>query len=257
MAAGCWLHLAMTSRIQVETVDDDEEHVDFSSLQKDLDRLDELANDESLQELMDRAKKAVRSETLLSPAFREKTPDNNAKSSLTPAELPPRPIQTPPSHLLSSNPPLYAKTSMNSPLIATANEDYPVRSTKAAASPPLPSSYSESNHEAFATFQRVLALMADTLERQDSRIRALELENEDLRQENKNLLRVLASTASTHQDVSSPPPSAARRSFSPGTKFVGDLSRCMDVPDDVAVPLSYIMDKHFDRLNDIRSRLDK
>lgn len=44
------------------------------------------------------------------------------------------------------------------------------------------------------------------------------------------------------------------RPFSPGTKFVAELSNVMDLDVGYHAPLSVIMDKHWDRVNQIRTR---
>jgi hypothetical protein len=44
-----------------------------------------------------------------------------------------------------------------------------------------------------------------------------------------------------------------RRTFSPGTKFVAELSNVMKLEEGIHAPLSVIMDKHWDRIDQIRN----
>jgi len=135
-------------------------------------------------------------------------------------------------------------------------------------------------------WKELLDIMSDTMDRQDERIRLLELENEELR---KQLMLVQQHEEdeegydgnyggrvpmygyyndSNNRGQRSPSPSRQyhhrrrpvdtgsdsrlRRDSrggggSPGAKFVADLARLMDLDPKVRVPLTVVMDKHFRR----------
>ena len=110
--------------------------------------------------------------------------------------------------------------------------------------------------------------MRDMLERQAQQIRRLEQENEVLRlrlqQEGEafptsrtppyttNALGRNRLDVRDRSTLERPPDFTGL--VSPGTKFVADLAQVLDLPEEQYAPLSRIMDKHFDRLLESRSR---
>lgn len=119
-----------------------------------------------------------------------------------------------------------------------------------------------------ARLYRLLESMQDTIERQEILITRLQRENRQLQ---RDLDRYVPSHNShesvtyTATDRYASPHDLLRRNeevsitssrnpFSPGTKFVAELSQLMPLEPGLHAPLSIILDKHWERLEEIRGR---
>jgi hypothetical protein len=98
-----------------------------------------------------------------------------------------------------------------------------------------------------SSVEMLLDRMRDTIERQDQHIQELERENEELRYQLHRLRTDRRSATRVGTDSSS-------TLFSPGTRFVAELARSIDLPQHQYGELARIMDKHYERVSEIRSR---
>ena len=143
-------------------------------------------------------------------------------------------------------------------------QDDPLRSDCASERMKAPPNHHQRDHQGRNEWKDLVDAMRDTIDRQEALIDKLQMENRSLTRqlqmrrndEYESNIRSAGSRTPPQRpafyDENSRPPVDHR--FSPGTKFVAELSRVMDLDPEVQVPLSLILDKQWERLSEVRQR---
>jgi hypothetical protein len=74
------------------------------------------------------------------------------------------------------------------------------------------------------------------------------------RQSPPSSFREFGTTTTASKSNGSPVSSSSRKLFSPGTRFVGDLSQVMEIDKEHQTSLSFVMDNHYERVAQIRDK---
>lgn len=257
----------MTSRIRPLTVEDDDDDASFedspnenreyhkslfSSIEKDLDYItktlddDDVTFDHILEKARNRHTPNIQRTPPTSslPTFHENLTSSRSQLFPTPKSAP-RPVESPAPQWLS--------------YIAATEDPTPEQMhRKNMNSIPSPVPNNKNNDD----MKSAIESMRNVVERQEARMRQLEIENQELRDVIRHLRsreRMIPQTEPRRRPPTeyTPPrrryedislnPSRRESSFSPGTRFVAELSKVMDLEVGHHAPLSLILDRELER----------
>lgn len=263
-------------------VGEDKDEYTLEDFMRNLDDLTKsLENNVNLEELFSEAKKVTSASRSTKP-HAEREPRGGATSPLRPlnkiaivesAAAAATPISNAPSDIPQSSqiastpePPTPVRTPLREAFAKTA-DDYAVHSNNHHGVSNQKPAVKENDSSGIKKMMSLVESIRDVSELQAQQIRGLKQENEVLQLRLQKQERESFPTTPPYKlnTLGRNHPNSRHRStlkrcsdftglVSPGTKFVSELAQVLDLPEEQYAPLSRIMDKHFDRILESRSR---